>query len=196
MIALPRFLVNAVGALVLATGAYLCVRWRASSAVASSRLIRHATQWLPRGPRSDFWVSPRPWRYLVWVVALCLGTAAAGLCWLSLGEVLGSGRSDPIVLQTAPGRDPAGGLLLLAFSLLFVAYGLHHVLFRRRWARWNQWLHRVDLPVGASPSEPPRDGGTPNTGWQVAMVLVGVWWVLVGLVALWFAVGLIASPPT
>jgi len=157
----------------------------------SARLIRYALRrlppFLPPGP----WVWPRPWRFVVVSIALGLAATACGFLLAFVGDLSHPGVEVHIAFGAPARRDASGGVFIMAMSLFFIAYGLHHIIWCRRWARWNQWLHRTDLPLDES--FPPRGvtDQTVNHKWVIGMVLVGIWLASFGSVLLWVALGLL-----
>ena len=87
-----------------------------------------------------------------------------------------------VSMRFSPPADTAGVVLLAVFSAAFLGYGLHHIVFRQRWARWNEWLHNTQVPLDAEYGSGDIPAARASSHrWVAAMVAVGVCWTLVGV---------------
>jgi hypothetical protein len=189
----PKLFVDGLAMLAAAAAAGCYFRWRENIASASARLTRHASRWLPSFLPPGPWIHPGPWRFVVAFIAFGLAAIAFGFLFVCVGDFSRPGAKVRLAFSAPARRDAYGGVFIMAMSLFFIAYGLHHIVRRQEWALWNQWLHRTDRPLGEPfPARRVADHAV-NYKWVIGMVLVGIWYTSLGSVLLWVALALLGA---
>ncbi len=187
-----RPVASASAAICLTVAAYCYLRWRANLAIGAARLVRFVSGRGPRFLRCRALWSPRLWRINTAIFGGGLLAFAVAFWSVFLAAVLKSEAAIPAAAPAAavgPRRDVAAAVWLLSFSAVFILYGLHHIVWRRKWAAWNEWLHDTELPFEVPYRGAEEPGASPlSARWVVGMVVVGVYCTLFGLVLMWLAV--------
>jgi hypothetical protein len=189
-------LLKGIAALACSAAAYAHIRWRRNLAVASTRIQRQIAGLMPRRLQVPLFWSPGIWGAHATLVALLLIVFSVVLWGMFLRElIVGMPPAPPATGETPVGGPPAGETTASVFnvvlSALFSAFGLQTIIFRRRWARYVQWLHNTEVPLestyakeGSAPAVPPR------RRWVVGTVAFGLYMLLLAVCFLWQAIRL------
>jgi len=147
---MPIYIIEGLAAGVLTIAFYCYWRWRENIAVGTARLARHISERMPFS-RPVHGLPLLAWRTLMILYAVGIAVLAVGL-WavFIMGVARPESRSAQLDMNLVRPADTAGLVIVAVLSTLFLAYGLHHVIFSRRWARWNEWLHNTQLPLEAT----------------------------------------------
>lgn len=193
--ALAEVIAKGIAAVAFSVAAYVYIRWWERFAVADSRFYGHLSHYVPAFMRPRGMGSYPLWSIqakfgvvLAVVISACVWIVFVGAVVAALQGKVPQPAPAPQALSSPPTRDVGGAVFILALSALLWLYGIHHILFRRGWARWNQWLYNTELPLDA-PYPKVGDPGaeSPHSRWVAAMSAVGASAIVIGSVLMWIA---------